>query len=233
MHKLQSVVKDAVVIDLGVLAGKKRSTTSLFVPSTYQVDSVPVAIEDYDQYAEVLSVYAPQLFEPIGSLHPWYLATSSTELYTLLNRNFTTAGQAALSSPLYRRRVALLRAAQRAMQQGRPRILREADLLEVPAEVRRNTQYWQQIVDFLAAENRTGNDLVAAIENKEIQRLQDPARAVLLDWLQRERFTSEGSPLSEAEILAAVSLSDEAFTTDSCEHMIVLRYLAALGLGTI
>ncbi|HZJ87709.1 MAG TPA: hypothetical protein VFC80_00985 [Sphaerochaeta sp.] len=233
VSKLQQVITDAKVFDLGELSGKRATAARPFTPVSYQVAPVPTAIEDYEQYAQTLSVSAPALFHPIGEVHPWYLCINSAELYELLNQNLATAAQARRKGPLYERRFNLLALAQRFARQGRPRQLSSAALYGSPEEVNRTTQYWQQIIDFLDAEVRTGNDLVTAIENKEIQRLQDPARATLLLWLAEEGYSNDALPLSGAEILVEIAIADPAFTVESIEYGIVLRYLTALGLGTI
>jgi exonuclease SbcC len=227
--KLKEVVGEEVrVIDLGALVIGHRQTKTPFKAVSIPTIEVPKPIDDYDEYATVLGVAGPDLFAPIGEIHSWYLLTDSKALHGLLKRTFMTAGQAARSSAQLQQRLQLLKRVQELAQVGRQRPLSRYDLVDLPSEVNTNTQAFQAIQGFLEEENRTGNDLVQAIEDGQIKQFREPSKSALLDWLYEEGWATDAKPYDLQEIIAHMMLEFTDLQIDSEESLVIQRYLSSL-----
>ena len=118
-EKLKSVAKGSVrLFDLESIREERAIERRPFLPVSPKAVEVIDPIADYNGYGEALSVARPALFEPVGGVHSWYLATESGELYALLARGLARIGQSAASDPAYQRRYTLLRHAARLAEQG-------------------------------------------------------------------------------------------------------------------
>ncbi|MGE4455198.1 MAG: ATP-binding protein, partial [Sphaerochaeta sp.] len=225
--KLQQVVGEQVLI-VNLIDRKRNYQESIhpFEPVAVEREELPQFCEDYNVYAQHCKVAKPLLWEPLGILSPWYLCTSSGELEALLKRGFSTCGQAKEVSDLYQRRLSLLSSAQKLARKGRPRIVTKADLEDDELKVNRNAGYYASLLTFLEDGDKTGNDVLEAIQNKELKAIRETTREVLSSFLVSRGFASDEYPLFPDEILSRISLQDETLLTDSDEYLIVKRYLA-------
>lgn len=227
--KLQQVVGEQVSI-VNLIDRKRNYQESIhpFEPVAVEREELPQFCEDYNVYAQHCKVAKPLLWEPLGILSPWYLCTSSSELAALLKRGFSTCGQAKEVSDLYQKRLSLLGSAQKLARKGRPRVVTKADLEDDELKVNRNAGYYASLLTFLEDGDKTGNDILEAIQNKELKAIRETTREVLSSFLVSRGFASDEYPLFPDEILSRISLQDETLLTDSDEYLIVKRYLASV-----
>ncbi|HOE85350.1 MAG TPA: hypothetical protein PLK91_09070, partial [Sphaerochaeta sp.] len=231
VEKLKAVVKENIaVFDLEAIAKKTAIERHPFVAPTVGAIRLIDPLDDYNAYAEALGVAQPALFEPVGHLHSWYLCLTSRELYDLLKRNLERAGQAASMDSTFQRRLRLLEEAASLAETGRGRIMAVSDLSDEHFPIRRDVGYYREIVAFLGEGGKSGNDLVAALEERTIRGMREPARTQLVTWLHEERYASDEQKLDGEEILVKLALLHRDLDVQSDEHYIVRRYLGALGL---
>ena len=231
VEKLKAVVKENIaVFDLEAIAKKTAIERHPFVAPTVGAIRLIDPLDDYNAYAEALGVAQPALFEPVGHLHSWYLCLTSRELYDLLKRNLERAGQAASMDSTFQRRLRLLEEAASLAETGRGRIMAVSDLSDEHFPIRRDVGYYREIVAFLGEGGKSGNDLVAALEERTIRGMREPARTQLVTWLHEERYASDEQKLDGEEILVKLALLHRDLDVQSDEHYIVRRYLGSLGL---
>lgn len=229
--KLQDVAKGALqVIGLEDVKRSYRIQESPF--SAVKVDTLSVIdpVQDYDAYAKALNIPSPLLYEPIGSLHSWYLCTESQELHHLLRRGFSHAGQAARVGEPYQSRLSLMAQAQALARTGRPKILTVHDLSDEELKLNRSAGYYESLQVFLQEERRTGNDVLAAIDAKVFKGFRENARDALAAYLFEKGFATDESSQPIAQILDTLCLSDPDLRVDSENYRLVQRYLLSLDL---
>ena len=231
VEKLKAVVKENIaVFDLEAIAKKTAIERHPFVAPTVGAIRLIDPLDDYNAYAEALGVAQPALFEPVGHLHSWYLCLTSRELYDLLKRNLERAGQAASMDSTFQRRLRLLEEAASLAETGRGRIMAVSDLSDESFPIRRDVGYYREIVAFLKEGGRSGNDLVAALEERTIRGMRESARTQIVTWLHEERYASDEQKLGGEEILVKLAQLHKDLDVESDEHYIVRRYLGALEL---
>ena len=231
VEKLKLVVKeDIVLFDLEAITKQTSIARHPFVEPTVKPIILIEPMDDYSAYATALGVERPSLFEAVGRLHSWYLCLESAELHRLLVRGFERAGQAAAAERTYQRRLALLGEVADLARIGRARVLRVSDLSIEDFPLRRDVGYYQQIVTFLSEAERTGNDLLAAVEERSIKGMREGARSSLTSWLNDMGYATDEEPLDEEKILARLARSERDLTVEGEEYFIVRRYLEALAL---
>ena len=230
-EKLRSVAKGSVrLFDLESIREERAIERRPFLPVSPKAVEVIDPIADYNGYGEALSVARPALFEPVGGVHSWYLATESGELYALLVRGLARIGQSAASDPAYQRRYTLLRHAARLAEQGRPRPIRTFDLSDESLPISRDVGYFRQIEEFLSSGEQSGNDLVKALEDRTIKGMRDSMRTLLIEWLLEKGYATDQSPLAREDILSALALDYTDLDVRSSDYLVVDRYLMALGI---
>jgi len=231
VEKLKLVVKENIAIfDLEAIAKKEAIERRPFVAPALRPIRLIEPMDDYNAYAAALNVEQASLFAPVGSLHSWYLCLSAKELYDLLRRSLERAGQAASMDSNYRSRLELVSDAATLARTGRGKILKVSDLSDERFPVRRDVGYYREIVAFLSEGEKTGDDLVAALEEKRIKGMREPAKTQLLTWLYEERYATDEQPLDGEEILARLARLHPGLDAESDEHYLVRRYLEALTL---
>lgn len=229
--KLTEVAENALqVIRLEDVKRSYRIQESPF--SAVKVDTLSVIdpVQDYDAYAKALNIPSPLLYEPIGSLHSWYLCTESQELYAHMKRGFVNAGQVARAGEQYRQRLALVAQAQQLAQTGRPKVFTIHDLSDDDLKLNRSAAYYEALQIFLQEERRTGNDVLQAIEAKVLKGFRDNARDALSSFLYEKGFATDDAPYTVAEVLSRLCLNHPDLYIDSENHRIVQRYLKSLDL---
>ncbi|MFA5698487.1 MAG: hypothetical protein WC954_01995 [Sphaerochaeta sp.] len=226
VQKLEAQLdKKPLVIDLEALSNKEAEQKRPFHPPQPKEKKTIPFDEDYDNYAKLLGIAQAGLFDHIGGLSAWYLVTTSQELHNLLERNFTTCGVARRTSDILRGRFALLEKAQKLAQEGREKTLLPAHLGDPELTLNRKTNYYQQILDFVAAHKPTGSLLLEAIETKVIKNISGDMVQTLTNWMFENSFLNEEPQHSKEDIIALLALEDETITQGSETQYILERYL--------
>ncbi|ADY13413.1 AAA family ATPase [Sphaerochaeta globosa] len=197
-----------------------------------KVERTPIIelVEDYQEYAKALGVCAPQLHEPVGGISSWFLCNESRELEQLLSRGFATAGQAERVGQPYQSRFELLAKAQALAIIGRPRVFTVHDASDENLKLNRSTTYYENLQVFLQEERRTGNDVLAAIENKSLKGFRDSAKDTLLTYMEEHAFSTADQMYPLSEILNRLCLDNPQMRVDSDEYGLVHRYLKSLDI---
>lgn len=219
---------DATVIDLGELTQHSKREQRPFTEVTITLPKIPVPVDNYNEYAKELGISSPDRFLPVGGAHSWYLCTNSEELHSLLVRGLVTVGQASTAGAPWTRRSTLLERAQKLAQRGRARGVAAYDLDDLPSQVSRSAQYFEEIIDFLSEEERTGNDLIEAIEERQIKRLSESVRESLRSWLYERGFATDDAPYSNEEILSRIAVEEPDLTVDSDDYLVIQRFVSSL-----
>ncbi len=216
------------VIPLEDLTREYKVAKTPLKPYVHEKREIPAPLEDYQQYAQALSVSGPSLWEPVEGLHSWHLYTDSQQLYGYLKKGLTHCGQLlqALGSehPL-NFRLKLLEAAQKLAQEGRCKILDVSALEGSAMDLNRNANYWSQILEKVGEEPLTGNDLLNLVADKEIKNFSAAKQEILNDWLLEHDFASEKDPKGTEDILKTLFVMFEAFVADSEDEEVVCRWL--------
>lgn len=196
---------------------------------SFSKPDIPDFSTDYSLYGERCRVAGPSLWEPVDSLHSWYLETDSENLRVHLagGQNYigqviATIGEKDLPT---KHRYELLQKAHELAKEGRCRQLTRSDLDAEDLHLNRKSQYWQQLVEMASGHAMDGNDLLQEIEQGKIKRFNEESRQILSDWLYAHRFATDELSLSKEEILNRLYASDSKFTIGSEDRMVVERYL--------
>ncbi|MFA7128767.1 MAG: AAA family ATPase [Sphaerochaeta sp.] len=201
-------------------------TSQPFKYYTYEKPHIPEPVEDYNEYGRICSVSGINVWEPIESLHSYYLCTRSEELHSLLLRGLPYAGQVREAElEVYKNRIRLLKLSQEEAKRGRYRYLTIHDVSDAGLLLNRSAAYWKKIEEFVLADKVTGNDLLQAIDEHLIPRFSDDKREILANWLYMHDFAGDVQAKSKDAILAALQAHDEHLTVISPERVIVERYL--------
>lgn len=200
-----------------------------FIAPKSTMQSLPPYAEDYNQYAELCSVSSPALYGQNGELSSWYLCTSSKELEALLTRGFATCGQAKEVHERYQKRFGLLESVQKLAQIGRPKVLSVADFADERLKLNRSAAFYEGLLIFVDEAERTGNDVIKALEDKTLSRFSKTAREALETFLSEQKFATDEKPLPTDQILSELSLENPDLRIDTEEHLICTRYLESLG----
>ena len=203
-----------------------RFTAQPFKYYSYQRQEVPLPVEPYQEYGRICSVPGIKLWDSLESLHTWYICTQSEELHTLLQRGLIHLGQVLASDlSFYGNRIRLLKLTQEEAKKGRCRYLTSDDLNDSKLILNRNAAYWKKVEEFVFSGDKTGNDLLDAIDEHLILRFPDANREILANWLLIHDFASEEQPKDKDSILSTLHVHDENFLVNSPEREIVERYL--------
>ena len=209
--------------------------------------TIPKPVADYNQYAELCKAAGPELWKPVSQLHTWFLCMNSDELYWFLQKGYAQIGQAAfgmdnradvkslpsnIPSPKeLAARVSYLQRAQAYAQTGRCKILSPAALQADDIPVNTKADYWSKTVAFVQEQTVSGNDVLEAIEKKQLTGFREPAKTNFTQWLLAHEFASEEAPLSRQEILEKLSRDYPEVAVDSVEFFIVKRWLELVGIA--
>ncbi len=231
VDKLKAVVTEPItVFDLEAITQNTTIARRPFVAVAAKVQLPAEPNPDYNAYSCDLGVERASLFEPVGALHSWYVATESSELYGLLMRGLRKTGQCAYADSRYEARLLLLKAANRLAKVGRPRPLTVSDLSDERLPIKRDVGYFQQIRDFLDDGEKSGNDLIKALEDRTIKGVRESMKEALTAWLIEGGYATHQSMLSTDDILSRLAVDHPTLTIDSAEYQVVARYLASLGI---
>jgi len=200
-----------------------------FVMTKTNQQSLPPFSEDYSEYARLCKVAGPDLYEPIGALSSWYVCTTSKELEALLKRGLSTCGQARQLDERYEMRVDLLKYVQTRVRIGRPKILRVADLADENLKLNRNAGFYEGLLSFVGEAERSGSDILRAIEERTLKGVSKSAREALETFFTKEGFATEEKRIPFDQILTELSLKHPELQVDSEEYLICVRYLECLG----
>lgn len=199
---------------------------------TYSAQPVPKPIDDYYAYAELCQVPGADLWNPISSHHAWHLFLKSSQLYEGLARNLSTIAQVvnAMSKdfPGIGERYKIMQNAQSRAQDGRSMILRAEHLADEELTINRTAGFWKQTLEYVQSHRITGDQLLLAIDNKEISRFNDSSKNILRDWLVAHRFASETEALPFSDILTQIHVAHPHLLVDSEDSLVVQRWLAAV-----
>jgi hypothetical protein len=191
--------------------------------------SLPPFSEDYQEYARLCKVTSPDLYEPIGALSSWYVCTTSKELEALLRRGLSTCGQARQLDERYEMRVDLLEYVQTRVRIGRPKVLRVADLADENLKLNRNAAFYEGLLSFVGEAERSGSDILRAIEEKTLKGVSKSAREALETFFTKEGFATEEKHIPFDQILTELSLKHPELQVDSDEYLMCTRYLQSFG----
>ncbi|MFA6733437.1 MAG: hypothetical protein WCS07_11910, partial [Sphaerochaeta sp.] len=184
----------------------------------------------YNQYAKLCKVSSPNLHGRVGELSSWYLCISSKELEALLSRGLSTCGQAKEVDARYQMRFSLLERTQELARIGRPKVLSVADMADERLKLNRSAAYFEGLLAYVAESERTGNDVLDAIDERILVGFRKPARDTLEAFLIEQDFATNEKPLSPKGILSELCLDNPGLRIDSEEHLVCARYLESLGL---
>jgi energy-coupling factor transporter ATP-binding protein EcfA2 len=230
VQKLRSLeVPHAKVLPLGDIRQTYELEQNPRTPFSFVRPAVPEADPDYERYGTACKVPGPSLWTEVSDLHAWYLETDSERLRQLLVKGVEKAGSAARwfgdRRPELKKRLSLLQQAQRLARKGRCRPLHPGDLADESLQVNRTAGFWKQIESLTAAGTMTGNDLIAAFDDKKKVSNLRKNRQVIEDWLYEKGFATTEQPIPNQEILARLAAADPSFTTESDDWLVVSRYL--------
>ncbi len=227
VEKLRAIgSKDITIIPLEDITREYHLTNSSIIPFKYKKKSIPPLLENYFEYGKTLNVLTPSLWDPIESLHSWYLYNSSDELYRYLSRGLATIGQIIASGETsIEKRVSLLKEAQRITKIGRSRLLHIEDLSDPSLDINRKARSYDQMRETIGIEGISGRELLDAIQGKRIQRVQATTFDNLSDWLLSHEFIAEESPLDTEDIINELFPIMDRTTVDPVEQEIVERWL--------
>ncbi len=232
VEKLKTIATSAVTeIPLGEMSTAYKAAMHPLKPVTFETAQVPLPVEDYQEYAHLLSVAGPSLWEPIESLHSWHLLNDSEALYHYLQKGWRHVGQLAsalsLANPVLLERIKMLKKAQELAQRGRCRILQIQDLDDPALGLKRSAQYWNQIEEAIG-QGITGNALLEAVEEKRIQRFSEANQEILSNWLSEHGFASELQAHTEREIMERLFVAFEELLVGSEDERVVGRWIAGV-----
>ncbi|WP_321301747.1 hypothetical protein [uncultured Sphaerochaeta sp.] len=231
VRKLEQVANgDCLLINLEDEQREYRILQHPFQEVPIERASLPPFKEDYLAYAAACKVSRPEPWDSLGNLSSWYLCTTSKELERLLDRGFSKAGQAKGVSEVYSTRFTLLSIAQKMARQGRAKLLTPQDLDDDGLSLNREANYFDALLTFLKERPRSGDDVIAAIEEKTLKGFREPTLSAFTAWLYENGYASEETPYTLSEILERICLEFEELTVSSDDYMLVKRYLQSLGL---
>jgi len=210
-------------VPLGVIADSYEAHKKPLKDIAIERTTIPQPVADYSEYAKLCKVPGIDLWNPVESAHTWHILNVSEELHACLERGMNRIGQVCNSTNgevPYGKRLSMLQRLQALIRIGRSRPLSVSILEDHSLEINRSAGFWASTISYVTETNANGNQLIAALDNREIKGYRDDTKDTLKKWLTQYNYATEEVPLSKRDILG--KLHEEFDFLKTSEDYVVL-----------